>query len=127
MRYFGSVRVTTDNPISDPATAFVEICPGKIVEFYRLFPPGCRGLVRLQVFWQTRQIFPTSPGESYIGDGSEILGASGFEIDEVPALLELRAWETGTIHPHVIYCEFYIETPVVLIPAPLVPALIPGV
>lgn len=127
MRYYGSVTIATANDVTDPAVAFVEMSPGRITEFYRLFPPGCAGLVRLQVFWQTRQIFPTTPGESYIGDGSEILGLAGFEIDEVPAILELRAWNTGTSYSHVIYCEFFIEKVRIMIPAPLVQVQVPGV
>jgi len=112
---------------SAPATAELEICPGTVTEFYRLFPPGCAGLVHLQVFWQTQQIFPSSAGASYVGDGSEILGLAGFVINEVPAILELRAWSPGTTYQHIIYAEFYIERPYVLTSLPLEPIVVPGI
>lgn len=119
MRYFGSVTVPIDTSAAAPATAEVEVCFGTIGEFYRLFPPGCAGMVRLQIFHQTRQIFPTTPGESYIGDGSEILGLAGVVIDEPPTVLELRAWSPGSAYQHILYVEFYIATPYIMMPVAL--------
>lgn len=125
MRYFGSVTVPADTSAANPATAEVEVCFGTIAEFYRLIPPGCAGMVRLQVFHQTRQIFPTTPGESYIGDGSEVLGLAGVVVDEPPTILELRAWSPGSTYQHVIYCEFYIARPYILTYTPLEPVSLP--
>ena len=118
-RYYGSVTVPLNTLASAPATAWVDVAFGTVAEFYRLFPPGCSGMVHLQVFWQTRQIFPLSPGASYLGDGSEILGKAGLVIDEVPATLQLRAWSPGTAYQHIIYCEFYIAEPTIFIPVPI--------
>lgn len=125
MRYFGSVTVPIGTLEAAPAVAEVEVCFGTITEFYRLFPPGCAGMVRMQVFHQTRQIFPTSPGESYIGDGSEVLGLAGVGVDEPPTILELRAWSPGSTYQHIIYCEFYIARPYALIAVPLEPIALP--
>ncbi len=127
MWYRGSVTVAANTPESAKATAVVEVCPGTIARFYRLFPPGCTGLVHLQVFYQTRQIFPTTPGESYRGDGSEILGDASVLLDEPEYVLELRAWSPGTSYQHIVYCEFYIAKPTVLIPVPLARPALPGV
>jgi len=125
VRYYGAITVPANTLESAPVTAELKICPGVLTEFYRLFPPGCAGLVHLQVLWQTQQIFPSSAGESYLGDGSEILGSAGFVIDEVPAILELRAWSPGTTYEHVVYAEFYIERAHILIPEPLTVLKIP--
>ena len=127
MWYRGSVTVPLNTAESAKATAFVEVCPGVITMFYRLFPPGCTGLVHLQVFYQTRQIFPTTPGQSYLGDGSEILGDASVVLDEPEYVLELRAWSPGTAYQHIVYCEFYIARPMMLVPVPLARPLIPGV
>lgn len=82
-------------------------------------------MVHLQVFHQTRQIFPTTPGQSYIGDDSEILGDSSVEIDEPEFVLELRAWSPGTSYQHIIYCEFYIEKVEVWMPVPVAVVSLP--
>lgn len=127
MWYRGSVTVPADTAQADYESALVEVCPGDITKFYRLFPPGCAGGVHLQVFYQTRQIFPTTPGESYIGDGSEILGDASVTLDEPEYVLELRGWSPGTLYQHTIYCEFYIAKPLVILPVPLQRPALPGV
>ena len=65
---------------------------------------------------QTRQIFPTTPGQSYLGDGSEILGDASVDLDEPEYVLELRGWSPGTTYDHVVYVEFYIERTIEYIP-----------
>lgn len=119
MWYRGSVTVSADTARAGYASADVEVCRGTIAKFYRLFPPGCAGLVHLQVFYQTRQIFPTTPGESYLGDDSEILSDATVFLDEPEYVLQLRAWSPGSAHQHIVYCEFYIARPIVLVPVPL--------
>jgi hypothetical protein len=106
----------------------VEVSPGTITKFYRLFPPGCAGLVGLQVFWQTRQIFPTTPGAYYLGDGSEVLGDASVELDEPEYILMLRGWSPGTTYDHIVYCEFYIAKPISLpvLSVEKVRVLVPG-
>lgn len=115
MWYRGSITVPIGRAAATPITAEVEICRGTIESFYRLFPPGCAGKVHLQIFHQTRQLFPTTPGQSYIGDGSEVLGDASVTIDEPPFVVELRAWSPGTTYHHVVYVEFYIKSEVFLL------------
>lgn len=125
MWYRGALQVRANTVESSPATLVVPICRGVISQFYRLFPEGCSGFVHLQVYHQTRQIFPTSQGESYIGDGSEVLSDTSVNIDEPPYELELWGWSPGSSYGHYVYCEFYIEKPQVLIPIPLEALAVP--
>lgn len=127
MWYRGSVTVPLNTLATGKESAFVDVCKGTITKFYRLFPPGCMGQVHLQVLWQTRQIFPTTPGESYIGNGSEVLGDASVALDEPEYTLELRGWSPGTSYDHVIYCEFYIARPEIVLPVPLERPGVPGV
>lgn len=125
MWYRGSITVPLDTAKVDFVSAEVEAAPGAVTHFYRLFPLGCAGMVHLQVFNQTRQVFPTTPGQSYIGDGSEVLGAASITLDEPPYTLELRAWSPGADYQHIVYCEFYIEKPTFLMPVPLAQVALP--
>lgn len=119
MWYRGSITIPADTAQADYETAEVEVCPGAITNFYRLFPLGCAGMVHLQVFYGTRQVFPTTPGQSYIGDGSEVLGDASILLDEPPYILELRGWSPDTDYQHTIYVEFYIEKLTAFTPKPL--------
>jgi len=125
MWYRGSLKVPAGTTQADPAEFDIEVCRGTISQFYRLFPSGCAGKVSLQVLTQTRQIFPTTPGTYYLGDGSEILSPASVNLNEPEYILTLRGWALDTDYDHVVYCEFYIEKPVIYVPvvldAPFVP------
>lgn len=116
MWYRGSLTVPANTARAAYVSALIEVSPGTITKFYRLFPPGCVGQVSLQVYYQTRQIFPTTPGQAYLGDGSEILGDASVELDEPEYVLALRGWSPGTSYQHIIYVEFYIARPAVYVP-----------
>lgn len=119
MWYRGSITIPAGTARKDFEFANVPVCPGQIAKFYRLFAPGCSGMVHLQVYHQTRQVFPTTPGESYIGDGSEILGDATIDVYEPPYVLQLRGWSPDTTYPHTVAVEFYIEKVGVRLPLPL--------
>lgn len=128
MWYRGSLTVPASTLRANAVSETVEVSPGTITKFYRLFPKGCAGMVSLQVYWQTRQIFPTTPGTYYLGDGSEILGDASVELSEPEYVLMLRGWAPDTSYDHVVYCEFYIPKIAILLPKPLeqVRVLVPG-
>jgi len=125
MWYRGSVEVEAGQTQADPAEETVAVCRGTISQFYRLFPPGCAGKVSLQVLTGTRQIFPTTPGTYYLGDGSEVLGPASVILDEPEYALTLRAWAPEADYDHVIYCEFYIEKTVIYVPVVVESAFVP--
>lgn len=125
MWYRGSITVPANTLAAGYVSAEIEVSQGTISRFYRLFPPGAAGMVHLQVFHQTRQIFPTTPGQSYIGDFSEILGESSMVVDEPEFVLELRAWSPGTSYAHIVYCEFYIEKSEIFLPIPVTVVALP--
>jgi len=119
MWYRSSITIPASTSNVAPVTVETEVSQGTISLFYRLFPKGCAGQVRLQVFYQTRQVLPATPGQSYLGDGSEVLGDSSIVLDEPPYILSLRGWSPGTTYDHTIHVEFYIEKTQVLMPVPL--------
>lgn len=128
MWYRGSLTVPAGVSRVNAVSETVGVAPGKITRFYRLFPKGCSGMVSLQVYWRTRQIFPTTPGTYYLGDGSEVLGDASVELSEPEYVLTLRGWAPNTLYDHTVYCEFYIPKIVVSLPRPLesVRVLVPG-
>ena len=119
MWYRGSITVPASTARAAPVTAELAVSQGTISLFYRLFPKGCAGQVSMQVFSQTRQVLPTTPGQAYVGDGSEVLGDSSIVLDEPPYILELRGWSPGTTYAHTIYVEFYLAQAAALMPVPL--------
>lgn len=106
------VGKTEDNPHEE----HMGICFGTISQVFVLFPPGHAGLTALQVFYQTRQIFPTTPGEAFVGDDTQYTFEERWPIFEPPYSLLLRAWNADTEYPHTIYFEVSMLVPEVLVP-----------
>lgn len=125
MRYAASVTIPANTTESDPYEETLGVCFGTIGQVFVLFPPGHAGLTSLQVFYQTRQIFPTTPGESFVGDDTQYTFAERWPIFEPPFELLLRGWNTDDTYDHTIYFEVSMLVPEVLIPVIIQPPGLP--
>jgi len=57
----------------------------------------------LQIWYQERQIFPTTPGEAFRGDDHIITFDEQWEIHEVPHTIELRGWAIDAEYDHTVF------------------------
>jgi len=111
MRYRGSLTIPAGKAENDPATAVIELCYGNIVEVEVLFPAGQAGLTYLTIWYQERQIFPTTPGQAFRGDDHVIEFGERWPILEVPHEVELRGWAPDAALAHTIYVDITVEEP----------------
>lgn len=116
MRYSASVTIEVGETEDSPHEEYLEVCFGTISQVFILFPPGHAGLTHLQIFYQTRQIFPTTPGESFSGDDTQYAFSERWPIFEAPHELLLRAWNEDTEHEHTIIVELSVLAPEILVP-----------
>jgi len=116
MRYSASVTIEIGKTEDDPHEEYLDVCFGHITQVSILFPPGHAGLTHLQIFHQTRQIFPSTPGESFVGDDTQHVFAERWPIFEAPHRLMLRAWNDDTENPHTIYVDISVLVPEILMP-----------
>ena len=117
MRYYSSLTIPAGTLASAPASDKFSVSAGRITEVELLFPPGSAGLAFLQIFYNARQIYPTSIGEYFRGDDHLINWSDEYELVDEPYELELRGWSPDAIYDHTIYCQCTIS------PRELVPAL----
>jgi hypothetical protein len=116
MRYSASVSIPASTTEAEPHEETLKVCFGTISQVFVLFPPGHAGLTHLQIFYQTRQIFPTTAGESFTGDDTQYVFSERWPIFEAPHELLLRAWNDDDTHEHTIYVELSVLAPEVLVP-----------
>jgi hypothetical protein len=126
MRYTASVAIAANTLEADPHEETLELCYGNIKRVRLLFPAGHRGLTHLQVFYQTRQIFPSSPGESFVGDNTAIDFPEDWPVYEPPFAVTLRGWNLCETYEHTIYVEMTVLPPVILVPTIVQPPALPG-
>jgi len=115
MRYSASVEVPASTTEADPHEEYLELCSGTISQVFVLFPPGHAGLTHIQVFYQTRQIFPSTPGEAFTGDDTQYVFSERWPIFEAPHEVLLRAWNEDTENTHTIIVELSVLAPEIYI------------
>ena len=116
MRYRGALLIKAKTAKDDPATEVVPLCFGTIVECEVLFPAGQAGLTHLQVWYHERQIFPTSPGQTFRGDDHLIAFPERYPVVEEPFEVELRGWAPDATLDHTVYVSFSVERPRITLP-----------
>jgi hypothetical protein len=109
MRYRGSLTIAAGTTEADPARETIELCAGRISGVELLFPPGHSGLTYVQVWRHERQIFPTTPGEAFRGDGLSIVFGENWPIAEVPHSVELRGWAPSATLDHTVFVDISIR------------------
>lgn len=103
MRYRAAFKIEAGATEADPALQEMDLEPGNITEVEMLFPAGHAGLTYVQIYYQTRQIFPLSPGEAFRGDDHVLQFPEAFPIAEVPFMVELRGWAPDATLDHTVY------------------------
>ena len=109
MRYRQGLTIPAGTVQSDPEVVELEVAPGIITEVEINFPAGHSGLTYVQIYYQERQIFPTTPGIAFRGDDTLISFSESWAILEVPHILEIRGWSPSAIYDHTVFVDITIS------------------
>ncbi len=126
MRYRGSLTVPANTLAASPVSATVGLTYGRIEQVSILFPAGPSGLVNLIVLYHERQIFPTSPEQTFIGDDHLITFPESFPIHDLPFDVVLVGWSPGSTLSHAVYVDFSVEPEVEIATAYKSAVALPG-
>lgn len=66
------------------------------------FPPGCVGLVHVQLFDGKYQLLPASPGKTLFGDGKLLRYDDSYLKEAAPYELTLVTWNEDELWTHTI-------------------------
>jgi len=111
MRYRASLEIEAGDTPGDPAWTVLPLEYGYITEVEILFPAGHAGLTYVQVYHQTRQIFPLTPGEAFRGDDHQIRFNERFPILEVPYSVLIVGWAPNATLDHQVFVDITMEAP----------------
>jgi len=125
MRYAATLTIPANTTEDDPHEKTVDLCYGQIKQVFVLFPPGHGGLTHLQVFYQTRQIFPTTPGESFTGGDTTYEFDENWPIYEPPLAVTLRAWNLDDTYEHSIIVQLLLLPLEIMMPVVVMPPQLP--
>lgn len=97
--------------MSDPAWTVLNLEYGYITEVEVMFPAGHAGLTYVQIYHQSRLIFPLTPGQAFRGDDSTITMSSRFPILEVPHAVFVVGWAPESTLVHTVFVDVTMEAP----------------
>lgn len=111
MRYRTSLKIGAGTEMSDPAWTVLNLEYGYITEVEVMFPAGHAGLTYVQIYHQSRLIFPLTPGQAFRGDDHTITMSSRFPILEVPHAVFVVGWAPASTLDHTIFVDITMEAP----------------
>ena len=109
MRYRAALAIPANTPESKPVSTTIKTAPGIVTEVELLFPAGHAGLTHVAIFYHERQIFPTSPEQSFCGDDHLITFNEQFAVIELPYELVVYGWNDDDTYAHTVYIDLTVR------------------
>ena len=110
MYYQKTITVLTTNTSDNPLEDTLALVPGRLKRVLIGFPPGCSGLVHVQITRHTRQIVPRTLGEDISWDSHLFSLSYDLPLDEVPYEVDIVAWTEDDEYDHEIMVGVEMET-----------------
>ena len=101
MIYSSSITTTADTAEKSIPDVVLKITSGLIWLMEVDFPPGCCGLLHVQIFDGSYQVLPATPGESLHGDSVTMRFDDLYFKQAAPFELKIRTWNEDDTWPHV--------------------------
>ena len=108
MIYGGVIHTLPNTLASAPMETVVDITSGLIYHVKIIFPPGPSGLLHVQVFDISYQLFPTTIGASFVGDNLKMEWDEMYDKDEAPHILIVKTWNDDDTYAHDVSVLFSI-------------------
>lgn len=96
---------------ADPDWTVLPLEYGHITEVEVMFPAGQSGLTYVQIYYQSRQIFPLTPGVAFRGDDHILTMSTRFPILEVPHQVVVYGWAPDATLDHTVFVDVTMEAP----------------
>ena len=105
MIYTIDLKIEAKTPAWAPKQGVVDVVKGLVYRVEFTFPPGCEGLAHLAVFDGGHQVWPSSLGETFCGDGQTVAFDDTYLKLAEPFQFEVYGYNLDELFPHTIYCR----------------------
>jgi len=75
---------------------------GTITRLSILFPSGCAGLAHIRIMHNEYQVWPTTPGQSFIGDGNYMVFDETYTLPDAWNYIRVEGWNEDDSYQHTI-------------------------
>jgi hypothetical protein len=102
MIYETRVTVPPNTLEVDAIEETIAIHPGIVNKLFVLWPRRTAGLGHCQIYWKAHQLWPTTPGSDFAGNGIPMEFPEELSINETPYELTVKAWNEDDTYPHTV-------------------------
>ena len=106
MLYVIDATAPANTAASAPVEVAARLNKGVVTQVGVQIPQGCMGLARAQVWRGGHQLWPTTPGAYFKGDGAIIEWPEDYELRDEPLSLTLRVWNIDDTYAHTLTFRF---------------------
>ncbi len=102
MIYTASITTAANTPEGSNTDVILQTTSGLVWMFDIDFPPGCCGLLHVQLFDGSYQVLPASVGDSLHGDSVSMRFDDLYLKQAAPFEFRIRTWNLDDTWPHTI-------------------------
>ena len=102
-----SITTAANTPSTNKKKTVLKLLRGKITQVIVVFPPGPSGLLHLQIFRSTRQLYPINEDGDLSGDNIRFVFPDDYFLIAEPYQLEAYTWNEDDTFSHTL--EIYIS------------------
>ena len=102
MIYQAELDLPPQTAQDSPITVDFTIPKGTINRIAVLFPAGCAALAHVQIFHNEFQVWPTTPGKSFVGDYMYMVFDESYDLPEAWNAIRVLGWNDDDSYEHVL-------------------------
>lgn len=102
MIYQAELVLPAQTPQEEPIFVEFKVPKGVIKRIAVLFPAGCAALAHIQIFHNEFQVWPTTPGASFVGDYMYMVFDESYELTEAWNHIRVIGWNDDDSYQHTI-------------------------
>lgn len=103
MIYSKEISTELDTSKSDPLLTTIKVTNGLIYQLEVDFPPGSSGLMGVQIFDKSYQLYPSTPGEWFLGDNRLLKYPDLYLKASAPFEFTIKTYNEDTLFDHTVY------------------------
>jgi len=102
MIYQTELTIPAQTARTAPVTAEFTMPYGVIKRIAILFPFGCAALAHIQIYHNEFQVWPTTPGKSFVGDNTYLDFEENYELTEAWNQVRVVGWNEDDSYSHSV-------------------------
>lgn len=102
MIYQAELVLPPQTPQDNPVCVEFTIPKGTVNRIGVLFPAGCAALAHVQIYHNEYQVWPTTPGKSFVGDYMYMTFEESYELPEAWNYIRIVGWNEDDSYEHCL-------------------------